>query len=119
MGSVLIPNFYAAGRLKSGKKNQTETAYSLELESQKVAGVIVWYAFESLTFKLAEDTRYTPDFIVMYPDGQLECREVKSLWRDDAKVKIKVASQLFPFRFVAIYAQPKKLGGGWRVEDFS
>ncbi len=109
---------FALGRLKSGERNKTEAAYELYLESQKQAGEILWYAFEGMTFKLAKDTRYTPDFVVMLKNGELECREIKSIWRDDAKVKIKVASTLFPVRFVAIYAKPKKDGGGWRDEEF-
>jgi hypothetical protein len=111
--------FLALGRLKSGERNKTEAAYELELERQKRAGEILWYQFEGITFKLAPDTRYTPDFVVLNANQELECREVKSIWRDDAKIKIKVASELFPMRFVAVYAKPKKEGGGWRIEDFS
>jgi hypothetical protein len=33
-------------------------------------------------------------------------------------VKIKVAADLYPFRFIAVQALPKKEGGGWRVETF-
>lgn len=112
------PNFLALGRLKSGVKNKTETAYAEYLESEKVLGNILWYKFEAITLKLADDTRFTPDFFVMNKDRELCCHEVKSIWRDDSKVKIKVASELFPFRFIAIYAKPKKEGGGWRVEEF-
>lgn len=109
---------FALGRLKSGERNKTEAAYELFLEAQKQAGEILWYAFEGMTFKLAKDTRYTPDFVVMKADGEIQCHECKSIWRDDAKVKIKVASALFPFRFIAVYAKPKKEGGGFRNEEF-
>jgi hypothetical protein len=44
--------------------------------------------------------------------------ECKSIWRDDAKAKIKIASELYPFKFVAVYALPKKEGGGFRYEEF-
>jgi hypothetical protein len=33
-------------------------------------------------------------------------------------VKIKVAAALFPFRFLAVTAKPKRDGGGWREEEF-
>ena len=112
------PNFLALGRMKSGVKNKTETAYAEYLESEKVLGNILWYKFEGITLKLADDTRYTPDFFVINKDRELECREVKSVWRDDSKVKIKIASELFPFRFIAVYAKTKKEGGGWRIEEF-
>lgn len=110
--------FLALGRLKPGERNKTEAAYESELERQKQVGEILWYQFEGMTFKLAKDTRYTPDFVVLLANGEVECREVKSIWRDDAKIKIKVASLLFPFRFIAIYAKTKKDGGGWKVEEF-
>jgi hypothetical protein len=71
-----------------------------------------------MTLKLAKDTRYTPDFMVMNANGEMEAHECKSIWRDDAKIKIKVASEKFPFRFVAVYAQSKKDGGGFRYEEF-
>ena len=111
-------SFLALGRLKKGERNKLEAAYELELEAQKQRGEILWYVFEGMTLKLAEDTRFTPDFVVLLANGEIECRETKSIWRDDSKVKIKVASQLFPFRFVAVYAVPKKDGGGFRYEEF-
>jgi hypothetical protein len=118
MGSRVNPKVLALGRLKSGVRNKLEAAYELELEAQKQRGEILWYQFEGITFKLAKDTRYTPDFVVMLANGELECRETKGFFRDDAKIKLKVASALFPFRFVAIYAIPKKQGGGFRREEF-
>tara|TARA_R110000796_G_scaffold95459_2_gene200686 strand:+ start:21009 stop:21326 length:318 start_codon:yes stop_codon:yes gene_type:complete len=104
--------------MKAGKMNQTEAAYAALLESEKQAGEIVWYSFEGMTFKLADNTRYTPDFAVMRADGLMEMREVKGFWRDDARVKIKVAAELFPFRFIAVKKQSKKAGGGWSQEVF-
>jgi hypothetical protein len=107
---------YALGRLKTGTQNKTEAAYQSHLESLKSLGVIVWYAFESYTFRLADNTRYTPDFAVMMADGVLEFHEVKGFWRDDARVKIKVAADRFPHRFIAVKSRPKKRGGGWERE---
>lgn len=37
---------------------------------------------------------------------------------DDARVKIKVAADLYPFEFIAIKAKAKKNGGGWEKEVF-
>lgn len=108
----------ALGRLKPGTQNGTEAEYARVLESRRQAGEIAWYAFEGVTFKLAADTRYTPDFAVMLADGRMEMHEVKGFWRDDAKIKIKVAAEMFPFRFVALKKISKKSGGGWDVEEF-
>lgn len=108
----------ALGRMKSGQMNSTEAAYAQTLEAAKIAQEIVWYTFEGVTLKLADGCRYTPDFAVLRADGQLECHEVKGYWTDDARVKIKVAAEKFPFVFKAVYKRPKKDGGGWRVEEF-
>lgn len=109
---------YALGRLKAGEMNKTEAAYAAELEAAKLASQIVWYAFEGITLKLADNCRYTPDFIVMRSDGQIEMHEVKGYWTDDARVKVKVAAEHFPFIFKAVYKRPKKDGGGWKIEEF-
>jgi hypothetical protein len=57
--------FLALGRMKSGERNKLEASYEQYLESRKQAGEIIWYKFEGMTFKLAKDTRYTPDFSIM------------------------------------------------------
>ena len=111
------PNF-ALGRLKVGAMNRTEAAYAAELEVRKAAGDVAWYRFEGLKLRLADSTFYTPDFAVMLHDGVMECHEVKGHWQDDARVKIKVAAELYPFRFVAVKVRTKKDGGGWAVEAF-
>lgn len=108
----------ALGRLPSGTMNRTEAAYDRHLIAEREAGRIVWHAFEAMTFKLAGATRYTPDFMVMRADGLLEAHECKGHWTDDGRVKIKVAAALFPVRFIAVKAKPKRDGGGWDVEVF-
>jgi len=45
--------------------------------------------------------------------------EVKGFWQDDARVKIKVAADMYPFRFIAVKPRAKKDGGGWQTEAFS
>lgn len=93
---------YALGRLKPGHMNKTEAAYAQHLELLKQAGEIHWFTFEGMKFRLADNTFYTPDFNVMLANGELEQHEVKGFWQDDAKVKIKVAADLYPFRFIVI-----------------
>jgi hypothetical protein len=98
--------------------NKTEARYAEQLQLRLLAGEVAWFAYEALTLKLAPDTRYTPDFVVMLSDGTLECHEVKGFFRDDAKVKVKVAAEKFPLRFVVARERPKKLGGGWEVTRY-
>lgn len=116
-GSVKTKNksdFYALGRLKQGEMNKTEARYAAYLEQLKQAGEVLWYKFEGLKFRLANNTFYTPDFAVMIRDGQMQLHEVKGYWRDDAKVKIKMAAELYPFEFIAVYFQK----GRWQFETF-
>lgn len=108
----------ARGVHRPGVMNGTESEYAALLETRKLTGDIAWYSFEAITLKLAQDTRLTPDFLVMRGDGSLECHEVKGFWEDDARVKIKVAAEKFPFRFIAVQRIPKKHGGGWKAEEF-
>ena len=109
---------YALGRLKVGAMNKTEAAYDVYLAQLQHAGQILWRKFEGLKLRLADNTFYTPDFAVMAADGVIECHEVKGFWQDDARAKIKVAADLYPFRFLAVRVKPKKEGGGWEVEAF-
>ena len=94
--------------------NKTERARAIELEAMKRTGLIVAWWYEQWTFKLADDLRYTPDFVVQKPDGTLEVEETKGYWRDDARAKIKMFVAQFPFPTRA-YTQIK---GGWDVETF-
>lgn len=108
----------AAGRSKERGMNKTEENYARVLEVRRRSGEIQWWAYEAIKLRLADNTYYTPDFDVMRADGLLEIHEVKGHWEDDARVKIKVAAEQFPFRFLAVQAVPKSKGGGWSVETF-
>lgn len=97
--------------------NGTERDRAVELEAMRRSGRIAGWWFESITLLLAPDCRYTPDFVVQELDGTLRMEETKGFWRDDARVKIRLASTLFPFRFSALRKRAKKAGGGWDVEE--
>jgi len=108
----------ALGRLKVGTMNKTEAAYAAALDARRYAGEVAWFKFEGIKLRLADNTFYTPDFAVMLSDGTLEMHEVKGFWHDDARVKIKVASDIYPLRFIAIRIKSRKDGGGWAEENF-
>lgn len=93
--------------------NKTERAYADVLEALRVGGIIREWHFEAVTLKLAHDCRYTPDFLVVRSDGALELHEVKGFWRDDAKVKTRVAARVLPF---PIFAVQRAGRNGWTVE---
>ena len=110
---------YARQRTQPGAMNKTESEYASYLELLKRSGEIIEYGFEAIKIRLATKTFYTPDFFVVTKDGAMELHEVKGFWEDDARVKIKVAAeQNWWFRFVAVTKNPKKSGGGWKVEEF-
>lgn len=111
-----VPHAKAVRRAfhKAGEMNKTEAAYAAHLEAQKKARLIADYRFEAVKLRLADKTFYTPDFVVLAPDGVLEMHEVKGFWEEDARVKIKVAAAQFPFRFLAITRDK----GNWSFESF-
>lgn len=110
---------FALGRLKPGQMNKTEAAYDAHLALLEAAGEILWRRFEGIKLRLADNTFYTGDFAVMSADGVIEIHEVKGgFWMDDARAKIKIAADQYPFRFIAMKARAKKDGGGWAREEF-
>lgn len=113
-----INRAYALGRLKLGEMNKTEAAYAKELDLQLQYKLILWWKFEGVKLRLADNTFLTVDFPVMCADGVLEMREIKGHWEDDARAKMKIAASMYPFRFIALTAKSKKDGGGWNVEEF-
>lgn len=95
--------------------NKTERAYADTLDLLQKAGEVASWKFEAVKLKLAGATFYSPDFLVILPCGRVEMHEVKGFWMDDARVKLKVAAESFPwFIFKAI----KKSGRGWDIEEF-
>lgn len=96
------------------RMNKTEAAYALVLEAQRMAGEIASWRFEAIKLRLAGRTHYTPDFFVLGIGGELSFHEVKGYWEEDARVKFKVAAEIFPwFNFIAVTKAMKKQGGGW------
>jgi len=87
------------------------------LEARRQRGEIVWWKYESITLKLADGTRYTPDFAVLLAGGEFEIHETKGGFiREDGWLKLKLAAGMFPFRFFLCQKQAKKDGGGWSIK---
>jgi len=112
-------------RHKPGEMNQTESAYAERLQVRKLAGEVIDWQFEAITFKLADDCRYTSDFVVLLSDGSLECVDAKGGGPIDPKslVKIKCAAEkFFAFRFVIEQKLSKKdaaiAGVAWRRTEY-
>lgn len=110
---------YAKGRMKDGQMNRTEKAYAEYLEHERQHGRIEKWWFESLKLKIADHACfYTPDFMVLRPDGSIELHEVKGsprIFADDAKVKTKSAATQYPFKVFVVYPEKR---AGWKLEEY-
>lgn len=106
-----------------GEMNSVEREYAAHLKLLEHAGEVEWWMFEGIKLRLADNCFFTPDFFVMLTDGTLEVHEVKGTWRkdgkefphieDDAAVKLRVASAMFPFRVKLVW----KRAGKWTEEE--
>ena len=87
----------------AGEMNGIEKAYAAHLEARRVCGEIIGWKFEAIKFKLARATYLNPDFLVVALEHRYEIHEVKGHWEDDAILKFKLATEMFPeFRFIAV-----------------
>lgn len=95
--------------------NRLEERYALHLGALKLSGEVLDFQFEAIKLRLADRTYYSPDFLVVNKDSELEIHEVKAtskgkpLYEDDAIVKLKVVAEHFPFRFKMMWVD-KTLG---------
>jgi len=97
--------------------NLLEQAWAGELELTRRAGIIEGWVYEGVKLRLAKNTWYTPDFFVVLASGEVEIHETKGHWEDDARVKIKVAAEFFPwFTFKAIQRGTKREQYKWKIE---
>lgn len=94
------------------KLNKTEAAYLSHLRQQGHQ----WVGVQSLTLKLGDDCRFTPDFWVITKDGALVFHETKGFMRDDALVKLKTAARQFPF---ASFLLVKRKAGTWEIREIN
>lgn len=116
-------------RRAPGERNKLEAAYEAHLEMLHRAGEIDGYKFEGIKLRLADNTFFTPDFLVFASDGVVELHDTKGTttkkradgskdkapWiEEDAKIKLKVVAELFPFRVFAIF----KTAEGWQKQGF-
>jgi len=126
-GPQILTKTKAKGKQRApGEMNRTEAAYASQLDLLLKAGQIVWYKFEGIKLRLADNTFYTPDFAVLLPDGTFEFHETKALrkqkdgkmkphFEDDARVKLKIVAELYPFTFIATWLNETKTG--WDKEE--
>ena len=117
-GHLIPPKVTRASNLDELGRNKLEAKFGRYLDELKHRGDIKGYKFESVKLRLAKRTWYTPDYHAIRSDDAHILYECKgNFWRDDARVKIKVAAEMYPhFRFIAVRWVGK--AGGWDFEHF-
>ena len=113
--------FQALGRLPKDRMNGTEKAYSQRLEAMRLAGEILDWKFHPLRIRLADNAYYEVDFLVMAADRSLEVHETKGGYTTDkGQLKIRLCAEAAPwFRCIKATKLPAKVGGGWKLEEFT
>ena len=97
--------------------NRWEAQYASVLETSKTFGDIKAWRFEKVNLKLADKTYFKPDFLVIHNAHSGEFVEIKGQWREDARVKVKVAAEQFPFfKFTVAFGLKQ---GAWQYERWN
>jgi hypothetical protein len=95
--------------------NKLEAAYAEHLEQLLRAGLIAFWKWDCLSLKLAKNTHYRTDFLVMQTDGCLEVHETKgNHMEEDAWLKLKMVAELFPFPVMLVRKDKAK---GWDIAE--
>jgi len=90
-------------------RSQWELQYADFLEQQRHLREIEAWLFEPFNIRLAGNTYYTPDFLVV-AKREFQIHEVKGRRRQKGLVKFKVARELLPwFRWIMV----TKIKGIW------
>ena len=110
--------YYAKGRLPQGEMNKTEARYLREVVKPRLAsGELLWAKFDGLKLRIAPRTFLSMDWATLpAADQLLTLVDVKAgphLVEEDARVKMKVAASLYPFRFFITW--PTR--SGWVSEE--
>ena len=94
--------------------SKLEARYAAHLDALKAAGEIVDWDYEPARLRIADGSRYTPDFMVVTADG-IAFHETKGHWREASRVRIKAAAERYPwFGFIGV----QQRAGEWCYEEF-
>jgi len=115
-----LQRFQAIGRAPASQLNKTEQEWANQLEQQRARGEILWWKAHPFNVRLADDTFYRIDFLVMRSDMRLEIHETKGEYvTEKGQMKIKLCAEVLPvIPVVKMTKLSKKSGGGWKREEF-
>ncbi len=92
--------------------NSWEKQYAGWLATMQAGGEVLWWAFEPIRVRLADNSFFKPDFLVVWHDGEITADEIKGVEREAAIVRWKVAAGLIPW---VTFRMLTKEGSGWKV----
>ena len=105
-------------------RNKTEQAFGGQLMADLYEKKIKWVGYESHYIQLLEPDLnhlqatkaiYTPDFVVLTLDDEMEFYEVKGRIRDNTQLRFKMAASLcFDHRFFLV---KRAKSGGWSIKQ--
>lgn len=110
----------ALGRMPKDQMNATERAYSVRLESLRASGEVLSWKFHPMNIRLANNTFYEVDFLVLHADMSLAIHETKGGFTSEkGQLKIKLVAEVMPyFRMFKAIKQTKAEGGGFKLEEY-
>lgn len=121
----------ARGRERNpGEMNKLEKKFEKTLLEGLLLETIAWYGYDVVKLRLADNCFLNVDFFVManstkllgsdievFP-GELVAIDTKGgLIEEDAKIKMRVSTSAFPWRFFYAQARAVKDGGGWKYTE--
>lgn len=99
--------------------NRNEQAYARYLDALVAHGTVLEWLWEPMRLRLGNNCGYTPDFLRIAPDGEVQLVDVKgrkgdSFWAEpDAMIKLRMAASMFPFIFAVAW---QGQDGVWKHE---
>ena len=91
------PRFVPPVKPQGRDMNKTEARYAREVLDPLLSQyAILGWEWESIKFRMADRTWYTPDFLVIFPT-HMQIVEIKGFMRDDAVIKYKCCREMFPW----------------------
>lgn len=90
-------------------KSKAEARYAELLERQRRAGQIESWRYEAITLRIGLGARYSPDFLVVTNDGRMRLVEVKGHMKEAARVRLRVAVEMYPqFAWLLVWSKKGK-----------
>lgn len=100
-------------------KSKLERKHAANLGLRKAAGEILDWKYEPIRIRLADNTFYTIDFLLLMADETIEAHEVKG-WHPnirDSRTRWKMAAEVLPWFRWRFITQPRG-GGRWEIETY-